>query len=319
MLDFIKEGLFLIELKNVSKKYGNFKAIDDISFKIEKGEIVGFLGQNGAGKTTTMKLITGFLEPTCGEVLIDGKKLTQKSKQKIGYMPENTPLYSSLTVREFLDFMAELKGLKKIERKESINKLIKKLNLTEVEKVLIKNISRGYKQRVSLAGALIGNPEILILDEPTVGLDPKQIIEIRNLIKSLKNEHTVLLSSHILSEINQICEKVIIIDKGKIIAIDTQKNLEEKIKNNVINLIVEDSKNWMGNIKEKIPEIIDIKLLSENGKEKSYELSIKENFDIRKKLFEILPKENINIIELKKVQSTLEEVFMDLIEEEGAK
>ena len=215
--------------------------------------------------------------------------------------------------------MAELKGLKKLERKESINKLIKKLNLTEVEKVLIKNISRGYKQRVSLAGALIGNPEILILDEPTVGLDPKQIIEIRNLIKSLKNEHTVLLSSHILSEINQICEKVIIIDKGKIIAIDTPKNLEEKIKNNVINLIVEDSKNWMGNIKEKIPEIIDIKLLSENGKEKSYELSIKENFDIRKKLFEILPKENINIIELKKVQSTLEEVFMDLIEEEGAK
>lgn len=319
MLDFIKEGLFLIELKNVSKKYGNFKAIDDISFKIEKGEIVGFLGQNGAGKTTTMKLITGFLEPTCGEVLIDGEKLTRKSKHKIGYMPENTPLYSSLTVREFLDFMAELKGLKKLERKESINKLIKKLNLTEVEKVLIKNISRGYKQRVSLAGALIGNPEILILDEPTVGLDPKQIIEIRNLIKSLKNEHTVLLSSHILSEINQICEKVIIIDKGKIIAIDTPKNLEEKIKNNVINLIVEDSKNWMGNIKEKIPEIIDIKLLSENGKEKSYELSIKENFDIRKKLFEILPKENINIIELKKVQSTLEEVFMDLIEEEGAK
>ena len=309
----------MIELKNVSKKYGNFKAIDDISFKIEKGEIVGFLGQNGAGKTTTMKLITGFLEPTCGEVLIDGEKLTQKSNRKLGYMPENTPLYSSLTVREFLDFMAELKGLKKIERKESINKLIKKLNLTEVEKVLIKNISRGYKQRVSLAGALIGNPEILILDEPTVGLDPKQIIEIRNLIKSLKNEHTVLLSSHILSEINQICEKVIIIDKGKIIAIDTQKNLEEKIKNNVINLIVEDSKNWMGNIKEKIPEIIDIKLLSENGKEKSYELSIKENFDIRKKLFEILPKENINIIELKKVQSTLEEVFMDLIEEEGAK
>lgn len=319
MLDFIKEGLFLIELKNVSKKYGNFKAIDDISFKIEKGEIVGFLGQNGAGKTTTMKLITGFFEPTYGEVLIDGEKLTRKSKQKIGYMPENTPLYSSLTVREFLDFMAELKGLKKLERKESINKLIKKLNLTEVEKVLIRNISRGYKQRVSLAGALIGNPEILILDEPTVGLDPKQIIEIRNLIKSLKNEHTVLLSSHILSEINQICEKVIIIDKGKIIAIDTPKNLEEKIKNNVINLIVEDSKNWMDNIKEKIPEIIDIKLLSENGKEKSYELSIKENFDIRKKLFEILPKENINIIELKKVQSTLEEVFMDLIEEEGAK
>ncbi len=308
----------MIELKNVTKKYGDFKALDDVNFKIEKGEIVGFLGQNGAGKTTTMKLITGLLEPTEGQILIDGKKSTDKLGVKIGYMPENTPLYDSLTVREFIDFMAELKGIKKGRRKELVKKLLIDLSLLDVEKKLIKNISRGYKQRVSLAGALVGDPEILILDEPTVGLDPKQIIEIRNLIKSLKKNHTILLSSHILSEVNQICEKVIIINKGKIIAIDSPSNLENKISKNIINIIVEDPNNKMKEICNKIPEVINTRLLkSENKNEKEFELYVKKNADIRKKIMDILPKENITIIELKKSESTLEEVFMNLIKEEG--
>ena len=309
----------MIELKNVTKKYGEYTAIDNMSFEIQKGEIVGFLGQNGAGKTTTLKMITGILEPTDGKVLINGEKISKKTKTQIGYMPENTPLYDSLTVKEFINFMAELKGIKKTERKDIVSELIKKLNLSEVEDKLIKNISRGFKQRVSLAGALVGNPEIIILDEPTVGLDPKQIIEIRNLIKSLRENHTVLLSSHILTEINQICQKVIIIDNGKVVAIDTPSNLENRLNNNIVNLIVEDPSNKMENIKTVIPEIQEIKLIDNNNNEKKYELKVKENIDIRKKLIDELPKQNITVIELNKVESTLEEIFMKLIKQEEGK
>ena len=308
----------MIELKNVTKKYGKFTAIDNMSFKIEKGEIVGFLGQNGAGKTTTMKLITGLIDPTEGDIYINNEKLSSKSKKMIGYMPENTPLYQELTVREFIDYIAELKRLKKEERKKEVEKLIKDLGLESVENKLIKNISRGYKQRVSLAGALVGNPEILILDEPTVGLDPKQVVEIRNLIKSLRRSHTVLLSSHILSEVTQMCQKVIIIDKGKIVAIDTPKNLEDKINKNSIIVDIEDPNNNINDIKNDIPEINDIKLKKDvDNKTKQYEIFVKEEFDIRKKLFEILPKHNITVIELKTSETSLEEAFINLIDSEG--
>lgn len=221
----------MIELKNVTKKYGNFIAVDNISFYIEEGEIVGLLGTNGAGKSTTMNMITGFIEPTKGEIIIGGYDILRKpnkAKAMIGYMPEGIPLYNDLTVKEFVSYMADLKMLPKSEKKKKIEDVIIKTNLVDVQNKLIKNLSRGYKQRVSLAGALVSNPQILILDEPTVGLDPKQITEIRELIKSLGKEHTVILSSHILSEVSQICKKVIIINKGKIVAIDTTKNLENK-------------------------------------------------------------------------------------------
>lgn len=308
----------MIELKNVTKKYGNFKAVDNISFKIEKGEVVGFLGQNGAGKTTTMKMITGLIEPTNGEIFIEGEKISRKSRKCIGYMPENTPLYQELTVKEFIDYMAELKGLKRQERKQQVQKLITDLGLADVEKKLIRNISRGYKQRVSLSGALIGNPDILILDEPTVGLDPKQVIEIRNLIKSLRKNHTVFISSHILSEISQMCQKVIIINKGKVVAIDTPNNLENKIARNSIVINIEDPNENIEKIKEKIPEIIEIKFINKLEKDiKQYEIFVKENADIRKKLFEILPQENISILELKNSEVGLEEAFIKLIESEG--
>lgn len=308
----------MIELKNVTKKYGNFKAVDNISFKIEKGEVVGFLGQNGAGKTTTMKMITGLIEPTNGEIFIEGEKISRKSRKCIGYMPENTPLYQELTVKEFIDYMAELKGLKRQERKQQVQKLITDLGLADVENKLIRNISRGYKQRVSLSGALIGNPDILILDEPTVGLDPKQVIEIRNLIKSLRKNHTVFISSHILSEISQMCQKVIIINKGKVVAIDTPNNLENKIARNSIVINIEDPNENIEKIKDKIPEIIEIKFINKLEKDiKQYEIFVKENADIRKKLFEILPQENISILELKNSEVGLEEAFIKLIESEG--
>lgn len=305
----------MIELKNVYKRYGDAIVINNMSFKIEKGEIVGFLGQNGAGKTTTMKLITGLISPSDGEVLIEGDKLSGKNKSKIGYMPENVPLYESLSVREFIDFMAEMRGVKKGERKEVVSNIITKLNLKDVEKSIIKNISRGYKQRVSLAGTLVGNPQIVLLDEPTVGLDPKQVIEIRNLIKSLAGDHTILVSSHILSEISQMCQKVIIIDKGKLITIDSPKNLEDKLSTNKIQIIVEDPKEKIDILKNKIPEIIKIEFVKkESKKEKLYEFTIKENEDIRKKIIDIAKGEGINIIELRRVESSLEDVFVSLID-----
>ena len=237
----------MIEVKNVTKKYGKVAAVEDISFTIQEGEIVGLLGPNGAGKSTTMNMITGFIEQTTGEIIVDGYdmlKKAKKAKKQIGYMPEGVPLYTDLTVKEFVSYMAEIKQVNKKERKEKVEKIIEQTGLKEVEKKLIRNLSRGYKQRVSMAGALVGEPKILILDEPTVGLDPKQITEIRNLIKELGKTHTVILSSHILSEVSQICNKVIIINKGKIVAIDTPENLENKVtSNNSIYVTVEDLEN----------------------------------------------------------------------------
>lgn len=310
----------MIELENVTKKYGDFTAIDNMSFKINKGEIVGFLGKNGAGKTTTLKMITGLIGPTEGSILINGEKINNKSKKLIGFMPENTPLYQDMTVKEYINYIGELKKIKKDKRKEDVKKIINSLGLLDVENKLIKNISRGYKQRVSMAGALIGNPEIIILDEPTVGLDPTQVVEIRNLIKSLKGKHTVLFSSHILSEVNQICEKVIIIDKGKLIVQDTLENIEEKMNKNVIIIDIEDSDNNIEKIKQDIKEIQSIKFVKEKDRKiKEYEIYVDKDCDIRKKLFNILPKYSISIIELKTSETSLEEAFLELTDRQEEK
>lgn len=310
----------MIELENVTKKYGDFTAIDNMSFKINKGEIVGFLGKNGAGKTTTLKMITGLIGPTEGSILINGEKINNKSKKLIGFMPENTPLYQDMTVKEYINYIGELKKIKKDKRKEDVKKIINSLGLLDVENKLIKNISRGYKQRVSMAGALIGDPEIIILDEPTVGLDPTQVVEIRNLIKSLKGKHTVLFSSHILSEVNQICEKVIIIDKGKLIVQDTLENIEEKINKNVIIIDIEDLDNNIEKIKQDIKEIQSIKFVKEKDRKiKEYEIYVDKDCDIRKKLFNILPKYSISIIELKTSETSLEEAFLELTDRQEEK
>ena len=309
----------MIEVKNITKKYGSFTAVDNISFKIEEGEIIGLLGPNGAGKSTTMNMITGYIEPTEGEIKVEGydiSKKPKKAKAQIGYMPEGVPLYSDLTVKEFVTYMAELKKVDRKTRKEKVEKIIKQTGLKDVEKKLTRNLSRGYKQRVSMAGALVGEPKILILDEPTVGLDPKQITEIRALIKELGKTHTVILSSHILSEVSQICNKVIIINKGKIVAIDTPENLEKKVEsNNTTYVTVEDTENKMETIKEKIPEIKDIKLIKENEDgTKQYVLESEKDVDLRKIVFNEFAKENITIFEMKKADTTLEDAFMKLIE-----
>lgn len=310
----------MIEVKNISKKYGNFIAVDNISFEVNDHEIVGFLGPNGAGKTTTMNMITGFIEPTEGEIIINGFNISKnpnKAKKQMGYMPENVPLYNDLTVKEFINYMAELKRVNKKERKEVVKNILEETGLLDVQNKLIKNISRGYKQRVSMAGALIGNPDVLILDEPTVGLDPKQITEIRELIKKLGNNHTILLSSHILSEVSQICQKVVIINKGKILAIDTPENLENKTKEeNSIVLVVEDKDNKMKTIDKKIKSVKEIRLLRENEDgTKKYLIISNNDADIRKELFEVLPKEKITIFELRKSENTLEDAFLKIVNE----
>jgi len=309
----------VIEVKNVTKKYGNFTAVDNVSFKINEGEIVGLLGPNGAGKSTTMNMITGYIEPTEGEIIINGYDISRrpkKAKTQIGYMPEGVPLYSDLTVKEFVTYMAELKGVDRKTKKEKVEKIIEQTGLKDVENKLTRNLSRGYKQRVSMAGALVGEPKILILDEPTVGLDPKQITEIRALIKELGKTHTVILSSHILSEVSQICNKVIIINKGKIVAIDTPENLEEKVEEkNTTYVTVEDTEDKMKTIKEKIPEIKEIKLIKENEDgTKQYALDSDKDVDLRKILFNEFAKENITIFEMKNADSTLEDAFIKLIE-----
>lgn len=309
----------MIEVKNVTKKYGNFYAVRNINFEIKEGEIVGFLGRNGAGKSTTMNMITGFIEPTEGDIIVDGYNIDQapkKVKSQIGYMPEGTPLYSDLTVKEFIGYMAELKLIPRKERKEAVKKAIESTGLEKVQNNLTKNLSRGYKQRVSMAGAIVGNPKILILDEPTVGLDPKQVIEIRELIKSFGKDHTVLVSSHILSEVSQICEKVIIIDKGEIVAIDTPQNLENATtETNTLNITVDDINNNIESIKKEIKEITNIKFVKENDdNSKEYIIETSSDADIRKAIFSVCAKKDITILEMKKSESSLEDAFIKLVE-----
>lgn len=308
----------MIEVKHVTKKYGNFTAVDDINFTIKNDEIVGFLGPNGAGKSTTMNMITGYIEPTSGKIIVndyDISKDPKKVKRQIGYMPESTPLYNDLTVREFVNYMADLKYVKRKEKKEKVDKVLKDVGLTDVQKKLIRNLSRGYKQRVSMAGALIGDPKVLILDEPTVGLDPKQITEIRDLIRKLGKNHTVILSSHILSEVSQICEKVIIINKGKVLAVDTPSNLEEKFEEeNRIFVTVEDEKNKIDKVAKKIKNLKSIEFIkNKNDGTKQYELIADKSTDLRKEIFNLFPKNDINILELKKSEITLEDAFLKLI------
>ena len=312
----------MIEVKNITKKYGKFTAIQDISFTVKDGEIVGLLGPNGAGKSTTMNTITGYIEQTDGEVRVNGYdtvKNSKKAKAQIGYMPEGVPLYEDLTIKEFVSYMADLRKVKGKEKKEQVQDIIKKTGLEEMQNKLIKKLSRGQKQRVSLCGSLVGNPKVLILDEPTVGLDPKQITEIRSLIKELGKNHTVILSSHILSEVSQICDRVIIINKGKKVAEDTPENLENKTsQNNIIYITVEDAENKIQKIKDSVKGIKDIRLIETNeDKTKKYEVIGQKDEDLRKKLFTECAEQGITIFEMKKPESTLEDAFMEIIGEGG--
>ena len=311
----------MIEVSNLTKKYGDHIAVDHLSFRVEKGQIYGFLGPNGAGKSTTMNIITGYLAATEGTVTIDGKdvqKDPEEAKRAIGYLPELPPLYVDMTVREYLEFVAELKKVPKKEREQQISEVMEMTQITDMQQRLIRNLSKGYRQRVGLAQAILGYPEVIILDEPTVGLDPKQIIEIRDLIKGLKQKHTVILSSHILSEVRAVCDYVLIISHGKLVASDTPDNLERLAAgSNSLLMKVKGEKDTIRKALETIEGVTGVEM-SYDSDEKLWKtkLSIQENVDIREKVFYAMAKANCPIYEMQVKRVSLEEVFLELTEGE---
>ncbi len=308
----------MIEVSGLSKKYGNHLAVDNVSFSIQKGEIVGFLGPNGAGKSTIMNIMTGYLSLTEGSVSIDGFDIVdqpEQAKRRIGYLPELPPLYMDMTVREYLNFMYDLKKVK-FPKKPHIDEILKLVRIEDVQKRIIRNLSKGYRQRVGIAQALIGNPDLLILDEPTVGLDPKQIKEIRNLIVRLGKNHTVILSSHILSEIQEICKRVIIINRGVIVADDTQDNLSKTLStDHTINLRAMGREEELYKILATVP---GIKSLTSLGTKEagSCDFVIEPNpgVDLRRSISERLFERKKTILSLSSNEMTLEQIFLRLTE-----
>ena len=305
----------MIEVKNLVKKYGDHTAVDHLSFTVEKGQIYGFLGPNGAGKSTTMNIMTGYLGATDGEVLINGHDILKEpeaAKKSIGYLPELPPLYMDMTVMEYLKFSAELKKIKKEDREAEIEKALKLVKLADVQDRLIKNLSKGYKQRVGLAQAILGFPEIIILDEPTVGLDPKQIIEIRELIRELAKEHTVILSSHILAEIREVCDYIMIISKGKLVASDTPEHLEELMNgSDTIHIETRAEEETVREILSGLEDIEDVTYTQENEILKA-EVKTKERKDIREVIFSAFAETKCPLLTLQKTTVSLEEVFLEL-------
>lgn len=307
----------MIEVRNLVKKYGNHVAVDHLDFTVEKGKIYGFLGPNGAGKSTTMNMITGYIASTEGEILIDGHNILEepeKAKKCIGYLPELPPLYQDMTVMEYLKFVAELKSIPKAEIEKNISEVMSTTKLDEMKNRLIKNLSKGYKQRVGLAQALLGYPEIIILDEPTVGLDPKQIIEIRDLIKSLGEKHTVILSSHILSEVSAVCDYVLIIDHGRLVASDSPENLSKVMTGaNSLELTVkgpEDEIRKALDVVENIEELIYHESMVENACD--FTVKIAGDRDVRENIFFALAEAKYPILKMQSTNMTLEEVFLKL-------
>ena len=312
----------MIEVKNLVKKYGNHLAVDHLNFTIEEGHIYGFLGPNGAGKSTTMNIMTGYLGATEGEVLINGHdvlKEPEEAKKQIGYLPELPPLYMDMTVREYMEFAAELKKIPKAKRAESIYDVEKLVKIKDVEKRLIKNLSKGYRQRVGLAQAVLGFPEIIILDEPSVGLDPKQIIEIRELIRKLAKKHTVILSSHILAEVREVCDYIMIISKGKLVASDTPENLERYLgESGLIEIETRTEASKVKEVLKNVPGIEKVSLKIDASGITSGQIREKRGQDIREELFTTFAEKKMPLLKLNPVQVSLEDVFMELTQSDKA-
>lgn len=312
----------MIEVKNLVKKYGNHLAVDHLNFTIEEGHIYGFLGPNGAGKSTTMNIMTGYLGATEGEVLINGHdilKEPEEAKKQIGYLPELPPLYMDMTVREYMEFAAELKKIPKAKRAESIDDVEKLVKIKDVEKRLIKNLSKGYRQRVGLAQAVLGFPEIIILDEPSVGLDPKQIIEIRELIRKLAKKHTVILSSHILAEVREVCDYIMIISKGKLVASDTPENLERYLgESGLIEIETRTEASKVKEVLKNVPGIEKVSLKIDASGITSGQIREKRGQDIREELFTTFAEKKMPLLKLNAVQVSLEDVFMELTQSDKA-
>ena len=313
----------MIEVKNLTKYYDSKMGVEDVSFTIQKGEIVGLLGPNGAGKSTIMKMINGYFPPTSGTILVDGHNVVEEPREAaacIGFLPEIPPLYVEMVVEDYLMFIAQIRGVPRAERKEHIGHVMELASISHVRDRLIKNLSKGYRQRVGLAQALVNLPEVLILDEPTVGLDPKQITEVRDLIKELSKEHTVILSSHILSEINAICEKVIIINRGRLVTVDTVEHLEHGTGRSML-LRVKTDPLRAQEVIGRMPEIESVQRLpAQPGDGDSVRFSVlaKEDSDIAEELFQICVVSNMPILEMRPLDASLEEVFLTLTSDNAA-
>lgn len=307
----------MIEVENLTKKYGNHVAVDHLSFRVERGMVYGFLGPNGAGKSTTMNMMTGYIAATSGTVKINGYdvlKEPEKAKKCIGYLPELPPVYQDMTVSEYLTFASELKKIPKRNRKEQMEQAMEQTRIADVKDRLIKNLSKGYKQRVGLAQAILGDPQVIILDEPTVGLDPKQIIEIRELIRELAKKHTVILSSHILSEVSAVCDHIMIISKGKLVACDTPEGLLTLFSGvREMNLTVLGSRERLEAVLQQLSQIQAYEIIADKEEDMvCVQIKVDAESDIRKELFYMLAQEEMPIMELSMTEKSLEEVFLEL-------
>ena len=312
-----KEAFTVIEINNLVKKYGDHVAVDDLSLTVEPGKIYGFLGPNGAGKSTTMNIITGYLGATSGEVKINGHdifKEPEEAKKCIGYLPEIPPLYVDMTVREYLYFVAELKKLEKSLRKRYVEEAMETTGITDVANRMIRNLSKGYRQRVGFAQAILGYPEIIILDEPTVGLDPKQIIEIRELIRKLGEKHTVMLSSHILTEISAVCDHVFIISKGKLVASDATENLVSLMSGaQEIEVTVRTDASEAQKELASITEVSKVEVKNEDAGELI--VYAKKGADVRESVFRALAEKHFAVLEMHTIEKSLEDVFLEITQE----
>ena len=311
----------MIQVENVTKKYGQRLAVDALNFTVNRGEILGFLGPNGAGKSTTMNIITGYLSATEGSVKLDGHDILEEPhevKKQIGYMPELPPLYMDMTVRDYLSFVCNIKGVARSRRRESIARSMEMLKITDVRGRLIKNLSKGYKQRVGIAQALIGTPPVLILDEPTIGLDPQQIIETRNLVRELGREHTIILSSHILPEVQAVCSRVLIINKGKIVASDTPENLSRGMSaDNRLAIRVAGAEADALAVARRVPQVVKAESLG-SREPGTVDLVVEahKDQDVRRGVFTAFAKADLPLLQMKSMDLTLEEIFLNLITEE---
>jgi ABC-2 type transport system ATP-binding protein len=311
----------LIQVENISKHYGRHIAVDALNFTVRKGEILGFLGPNGAGKSTTMNIITGYLSATSGSVKVDGLDILEyprEVKAKIGYLPEFPPLYPDMTVTEYLDFVSDIKKVAATAKKQSLEKIMDLVKIGDVRGRLIKNLSKGYKQRVGLAQALLGNPQILILDEPTVGLDPKQIIEIRSLIQQLGQEHTIILSSHILPEVSAVCERVIIINRGRIVAGDTPENLSKGLT--ASSKLILRVAGATAEVTQTVQSVPGVRLVETQGVREPETVDIlveaEKDIDIRRPIFNALSAADQPILMMRSLDLTLEEIFLQVTTQE---
>ena len=314
----------MIEVQHLTKRYGPFTAVDDISFRVEKGEILGFLGPNGAGKTTTMRVLTGYMPASEGQAVVAGYDVFAKpieAKERIGYLPETPPLYPEMTVREYLTFVARIKvkrPMSKSERTQRVDSAMKKTHVDDMANRHCGKLSKGYRQRVGLAQALIHDPEVLILDEPTAGLDPKQIMETRDLIRGLAGDHTIVLSTHILPEVAQTCQRVVIINKGRIVASDTPDNLTQQLKGAATLYVQVDADDNAIDTLRALPGVHKVSVADRHGRLVGYEIDAEENRDLRRDVARAIVDRGWGLLELRPMRMSLEEIFLQLTTQEPA-